>query len=191
MMRKLNIAKTISIIGHPLMIGTMYVIFISFHDLEKETAMIISASILSIVTFPIIIHNWIKTRNGSYSNFDVSNQQQRRSFYPFSILLFLICLIFFYILKFPDVVILTTLSFLMMLISMSLVNLKVKASLHLAIAMFISAKLFGVAIYLGVFFLIFSVLIAWSRKYLGRHSLQELTIGSMNGLLFGILSGYF
>ncbi|MFD2033499.1 hypothetical protein ACFSKL_01795 [Belliella marina] len=185
---KLYIAKIISIIGHPLMIGTLYVIFISFHDLERQTAIIISATILSLVTIPIILHNFMKMKKGKYSNFDVSNQEERRSFYPFSILLFCVCLILFYILNFPEVVIVTTLSFLAMLVSMGLINLKIKASLHLAIAMFIAIKLFEISIAVGIIFLIFGFLIAWSRKTLGRHSYLELAIGSLAGWTFGLLS---
>ncbi|WP_041779627.1 phosphatase PAP2 family protein [Belliella baltica] len=190
-MTKLQIAKLISIIGHPLLVGSLYVIFISFYDLEKNTAVIISIAILSVVTFPILIHNYIKTKRGTYSNFDVSDQKQRRGFYPFSILLFTICLILFVILHFPKVVLVTTASFLGMLISMALVNFKIKASLHLAIALFIVPKFFEISMILGLGFLLFGICIGWSRLTLGRHSMQEISLGSIIGFLFGLLSLYY
>lgn len=188
---KLHIAKLISIIGHPLLVGSLYVIFISFYDLERQTAIFISVAILSVVTFPILIHNYIKTKKGTYSNFDVSDQKQRRGFYPFSILLFLVCLIIFSLLNFPKVVIVTTASFLVMLVFMALVNLKIKASLHLAIAIFIVPKLFEISLFLGLAFLIIGFCIGWSRVTLGRHSIQEVSLGSIIGFLFGLLSLYF
>ena len=190
-MNKLQLAKLISIIGHPLLVGSLYVIFISFYDLEKSTAVIISIAILSVVTFPILIHNYIKTKRGTYSNFDVSDQKQRRGFYPFSILLFTICLILFVILHFPKVVLVTTASFLGMLISMALINFKIKASLHLAIALFIVPKFFEISIILGLGFSLFGICISWSRLTLGRHSIQEISFGSIVGFIFGLLSLYF
>lgn len=190
-MTKLQIAKLISIVGHPLLVGSLYVIFISFYDLEKNTTVIISIAILSVVTFPILFHNYIKTKKGTYSNFDVSDQKQRRGFYPFSILLFAICLILFVTLHFPKVVLVTTASFLGMLISMALVNFKIKASLHLAIALFIVPKFFEISMILGFGFLLFGICIGWSRLTLGRHTLKEISLGSIIGFLFGLLSLYF
>lgn len=190
-MTKLQLAKLISIIGHPLLVGSLYVIFISFYDLEKITAVMISIAMLSVVTFPILIHNYIKTKKGTYSNFDVSDQKQRRGFYPFSILLFAICLILFVILHLPKVVLVTTASFLGMLLCMALVNFKIKASLHLAIALFIVPKFFEISIIFGLGFLFFGIGIAWSRLILRRHSAQEISLGSIIGLLFGLLSLYF
>lgn len=190
-MNKLQLAKLISIIGHPLLVGSLYVIFISFYDLERTIAIIISVAILSIITFPILIHNYIKTKKGTYSNFDVSDQKQRRGFYPFSILLFAICLILFVILHFPKVVLVTTASFFGMLVSMAFMNFKIKASLHLAIAMFIVPKFFEISIILGLSFLFFGLCIGWSRVILKRHSVLEISLGSIIGFLFGLLSLYF
>lgn len=187
-MTKLQLAKLISIIGHPLFVGSLYVVFISFYDLKKNTAVIISIAILSIVTFPILIHNYIKTKKGIYSNFDVSDQKQRRGFYSFSILLFAICLILFVLLDFPKVVLVTTASFLGMLVFLALVNFKIKASLHLAIALFIVPKFFEISIILGLMLLFFSLCIGWSRLTLGRHGLHEISLGSVIGFLFGFLT---
>ncbi len=182
-----HIAKIISIIGHPLMLGTGYVIFISFYELDKNTAWLISGIIVGLVTLPITIHNWIRLKNGSYTNFDVSDQKQRRGFYPFSIFLFFICFLIFSFLDFPRVVIVNTVFFTIMLCMMALVNFKSKASLHLAIAMFIAGKLLSLSLFIGSLYLFLVFLIAWSRWYLGRHSKKELLIGS----ILGFVSGWF
>jgi hypothetical protein len=38
----MKLARTISIIGHPLLLGSMYVVLMSFHNLPKHTAMAVS-----------------------------------------------------------------------------------------------------------------------------------------------------
>lgn len=189
--RSNKIANLISTIGHPLMLGTVYVIFISFYELEQNTAWIISGLIIGLVTVPIIIHNWIKLKNGSYSNFDVSDQQERIGFYPFTIALFTVCFFVFFYFDFPKIVVKTTVFFTLMLCCMAVINFRTKASLHLAIALFIATKILSLSLPLAFIYLAFAFLIGWSRWYLGRHTQEELLIGSIVGGFCGWLAIFF
>ncbi|MCH7400568.1 phosphatase PAP2 family protein [Belliella kenyensis] len=186
-----KIAFFISTIGHPLILGTLYVILISSHELDPLTALIISAIVICLITIPITVHNWIKLRKGHYSNFDVSDKEQRKGFYPFSILLFVACFATFYILDLPKVVLVTTFFFTLMLFIMAIVNENLKASLHIAIAAFILAKILSLSWLFGGSFLIFVFLIGWSRWFLGRHSQEELLVGAIIGTLCGWLTLFF
>ncbi len=180
-------AKTISILGHPIVIGIIYVIFISFRKLPSETATWISGLMICIVAIPIVLHNWYKIKKGAYTNFDVSDQKQRRGFYPFAIGLFSAVLVLFYILDLPSEVIWSTSVFLFLLLLMATLNYKLKASLHVAIAFYITVNLFDSGFLLGLLMLVFSIMISWSRWHMKRHSLLEIGIGSLVGCLFGLL----
>ncbi|MCH7408223.1 phosphatase PAP2 family protein [Belliella sp. DSM 111904] len=186
-----KIAFLVSIIGHPLLLGTLYVILISIRELDPKIAIVISATVICLITAPITIHNWIKSKKGQYSNFDVSDKEQRKGFYPFSIMLFVICFGTFYFLELPKVVLVTTFFFTLMLFIMALVNESLKASLHMAIAMFILAKILSISWLYGGSLLAFVFLIGWSRWYLGRHSQEELLVGAIVGCLCGWLSLFF
>jgi membrane-associated phospholipid phosphatase len=186
MSKTLASAKTLSIIGHPLILGNLYVIIMSFQKMPSKQALWVSGMTLLLVTLPIIFHNLRKTKSGAYSNFDVSDQAQRKSFYPFAIGLFVLLNLLFFLLDLPRAVIYHTLNFLVFLIIMALVNFRIKASLHAGIAFFIAVSLWEVHLILGSILLFLALGIAWSRLFTGRHSLNELIIGSMLGIISGL-----
>lgn len=185
---KLFLAKALSVIGHPLLLGNIYVIGMSFHKMETKPALWVSGLTLFLVTLPIIGHNLKKMKEGKYTNFDVSDQGQRKSFYPFAIVLFVVLSIFFYFLPVPISVTYQTLNFLLMLILMSVINFFLKASLHAGIAFYVAISLSQIHLSLGFTMLLIAVGISWSRKVTGRHTLNELIIGGMVGVIFGAIS---
>ncbi|ERM80954.1 hypothetical protein P872_10925 [Rhodonellum psychrophilum GCM71 = DSM 17998] len=187
-MNTLSIAKWISIIGHPLLLGSIYVVFVSFYRMERPAAILVSGLVIGLVVVPIALHNWRKVKNGKYGNFDVSDQQQRKNFYPFALVLFVVLLLLFYFLQLPSELIMTSLVFFFLLLTMGIVNLKLKASLHAAIAFFISLNLFALSIGFGLALLVFAFAISWSRLVKRSHSLQELVVGGFLGAAFGGIS---
>ncbi|PSL07215.1 hypothetical protein [Cecembia rubra] len=185
---KQKIAWFLTIIGHPLILGTTYVLVMGMANLPKDKACLLSILVLGLITFPIIIHNLRKIKKGSYTNFDVSDQNQRKGFYPFAVLLFLILLFACYFLNFPKTVVVNTLIFFMMLLLLALVNLKIKASLHAAISFFAGMGFLSISCSIGILVLILAMGTTWSRLELKKHSRIEVLTGMMAGLLFGIIS---
>jgi membrane-associated HD superfamily phosphohydrolase len=184
----MKLAQSLSFLGHPLLLGTFYVILMSFKNLSNENAWKVSILTVGLIALPVIIHNTQKLRKGEYTNFDVSDQNQRKGFYPFIISLFTLLILVFYLSGFPISVTLNTLNFLLMMLLMGLVNLKIKASLHACIAFYISISLFSLSLWIGMTFFILAFGTSWSRLILGRHSLPELVIGMGMGLVFGLIS---
>lgn len=187
----MKLAKTISIIGHPLLLGSFYVVLMSFHNLPKQTAIGVSLSVIFLVTIPIIFNNWRKTKIGTYTNFDVSDQQQRKGFYPFAITLIVVLLLVFWIFDFPGEVISKSLVFFVMVLLMALVNLRIKASMHAGIAFYIAVSVFSIGLIPGIFLLGMALLISWSRLVMKRHSSLELMVGGLVGIIFGWMSLIF
>ncbi len=184
----MKLARTISIIGHPLILGTLYVVLMSFHNLPKQTAFAVSLSVIVLITIPIIFNNWRKTKKGIYTNFDVSDRKQRKGFYPFAIMLFIILLLAFWTFDFPGEVISKSLVFFAMVLLMALINLKLKASMHAGIAFYIAVSVFSVGLLPGLMLLGFAILISWSRMELKRHNETEIIVGGCMGIIFGYLS---
>jgi hypothetical protein len=187
-MNTLSLAKWISIIGHPLLLGSIYVVFVSFYRMERPAAILVSGLVIGLVVAPIALHNWRKVKNGKYGNFDVSDQLQRKNFYTFALILFMLLLLLFYFLQLPKELIMTSLVFFFLLLTMGIVNLKLKASLHAAIAFFISLNLLALSIGFGSIMLLFAFSISWSRSVKGSHSGIELIIGGLLGTTFGGIS---
>lgn len=182
------LAKALSLVGHPLMLGSAYVAWMSFLNLPKKQALFVTLAVLLILTLPITIHNWRKAKSGAYTNFDVSDQTQRKKFYPVAIGLFLVLMLTLWLMDVPKEVIQHTLCVIAMVGLMSLVNKKIKASLHAAISLFIAVNCFSFGIIPGMGMIALAVAIAWSRWWLGRHSITEIAIGSAFGLVFGMLA---
>jgi membrane-associated phospholipid phosphatase len=66
-----------------------------------------------------------------------------------------------------------------------LLNFRIKVSLHLAIAAYISIALCPINFPMGIGLFVLLPLIAWSRWYLGRHGILELVLGALLGLICG------
>lgn len=190
-MMKQRIARVFTVSGHPLVLGNLYVIIMAIGNLPSDSAWLLSLLVLGLVTLPIVAHNLRKFKKGTYSNFDVSDQKQRKSFYPFAILLFLIFLSVLYFLDFPKPVKNNTFIFFVMLLVMALLNNKVKASLHASIAFFAGIGLFSISNMAGIFVLVLAAATTWSRLVLKRHTRSELLLGILTGLFFGIISLMF
>mgnify|MGYP001627195351 CR=1 FL=1 len=182
------LAKTFSIIGHPLILGNGYVVAMSAKHLPQGQALILAVTIVFCLTVPLSIHNYRKMKKGSYTNFDVSDQQQRKGFYPVAILLLALTAAVIWMLEFPVEVSFHILYLLAMISFLGLVNYRIKASLHAALAFFICSNLWEFGQWVVLSMAIFALGIAWSRYFLGRHSVPELIIGGIIGVFFGHLA---
>jgi hypothetical protein len=181
-------ALIISVLGHPLLLGTLYVVVMGNHHLPKNTALVLSVLVIGLITLPITIHNLIRLKKGDYSNFDVSDQNQRKGFYPFALTLFFLLFLCFLYLKFPIIVIFQTSIFFVMLLLMAITNIKIKASLHTAVAFYIGLGILKISFMSGLFLVILALAVGWSRMVLNRHSFSEIAIGALMGVLFGTIS---
>ncbi len=182
-----KIARTISIIGHPLLLGTLYVVFISYYRLDQDIANWVSFLVIGCVALPILANNLVQTRRGSYTNFDVSDRKQRRGFYPFALGLFLLLILLFYTMDFPRPIVEQTLVFFLLLLIMTALNFFTKASLHAAIAFYIAINLWEVHFILGIILFIVALAISWARVYNGRHTFLEIILGGILGFVFGLV----
>jgi len=183
---KLKIARLISRVGHPITLLFAFLLYFLFsiHTPEKATWTLLI--IFSLGILPMVCWNFIRTRKGLYSNFDVSLRNQRPSMYGFILLLAAIVLIALWWSNQPEKVLIGSLLLIQLLVLAFLVNFKIKISLHVAIAVFIGFGLWQLNNTLALVIWGSCPLIAWSRHYLGRHLPLELFCGFFLGLICGI-----
>jgi hypothetical protein len=178
-------AAIISTLGNPLLTFPVCVALVSFRSFEVEKASFISLVAIVGVILPVSIRNYVKTRRGEYTNFDVSDQEQRKGFYLLPVILISIALLVFYFTNQPSYVLAGTLLSLLLMITGGLINLKIKCSLHAAASIFLSFLLLRIWFYTGVVMFVFTILICISRFILKRHSVIEIITGLMVGSVFG------
>ncbi|MEO8516892.1 MAG: hypothetical protein ABI426_09110 [Flavobacterium sp.] len=188
---KTKIASYISIIGHPLLTIPVFSIIIFFTYEEFQKALIHSGLILVGFFLPLSIKMYVNSKNGTYTNFDVSNRTQRQSWYIFAILLLFAFTVFLFVTDQPRVLRLSVLFSLLLLLTSQIMNYFIKSSLHVSFNIFLSFLILPINLYIGLFFLAFTIVIAWSRLTLKRHTLKEIIAGTIVGLTIGLSAFYY
>jgi membrane-associated phospholipid phosphatase len=182
-----KIATFISIVGHPLLTIPLFILIVLFGNEDSSRAAPISFLIIGCVFIPVTIRLYIKSRNGSYTNFDVSDKIQRRSLYLFVVPLLLIVTIILFATNQSRNLCLGVLFALLLLILSQAINYFVKSSLHVSLNIYLTALIFTVNFKAGVAALLFTALISWSRVKLGRHSVKEVLFGLLIGTIIGLI----
>jgi membrane-associated phospholipid phosphatase len=185
---KNRIAKIISAVGHPLLTIPLFIMATLFYFKTFENALLISVLIIGGLIIPVSYSMYRKSKNGTYTNFDVSNKTQRQRWYPVPIVLLTILTVVLYLTHQPLSLCYGMLCGLLLLISCGFMNQYSKVSLHTAYSFYIVVLAWQiVGIRISIFFILLAIIIAWSRWVLKQHNILELILGCALGLLFGLL----
>ncbi|MBK6914960.1 MAG: phosphatase PAP2 family protein [Ignavibacteriales bacterium] len=185
---KTNFASVISIIGHPLLTLSIFAIIALFAYEEFQRAFLHSSFIVAGIFLPLAIKMYLNYKNGTYTNFDVSDKTQRQSWYGFAILILLIVTIILFATDQPRTLRLSVLFSLILVVTSQIVNYFIKSSLHVSFNIFLSFLIVPMNFIAGLLFLVFTILIAWARLTLKRHTIKEIIAGAFIGLIIGISS---
>jgi hypothetical protein len=123
---------------------------------------------------------------GTFTDLDISKREQRPLFFLLLSLAAACYLITLYLFQGPIILFLALSGIFFSLIIFSLVNTRIKASMHVAS---IAALIFVLSIlYNGVHYLILFLipLIAWSRIKIKRHTTSEAIVGGITGLSIAV-----
>ncbi len=175
----------ISTIGNPLITFSVFVLFITLKTMDGMSAALLSLLVIGCVTIPISINNYVKTKNGKYTNYDVSDREQRQGFYHFLLLLIGGVTGILYLTNQPAAFRHGSLVFLVMVIVSYVINYRLKVSMHTSISVYLGITLLLVNFNAGLAMLVFAVLIGLSRLVLKRHSVAEVVAGLAVGFVFG------
>ena len=183
---KKKIAQIISVAGHPLLTIPLFVVIVTFTLEDFRKAFITSTIIIGGFFIPLILRLYLKSRKGSYTNFDVSDRIQRKSIF-FFIIPILSVVTFIAFLTDQSINLCLSLLFGLTLVAVSqVVNLTIKSSMHVSFHIYLSFLIMTLNPFIGIIAFLITIPIAWSRIVLGRHSLKEVLIGGLLGVLAGL-----
>ncbi len=181
------LARVISFISNPIFIF----IALPFFLVYKTTRDIAAAWIWTIYTlvflFIFVSFVLIGVRGKFFSDIDVSNRQQRPILYFAGSVLLILYLIILNILHGPLILFITSFGIILGILIASVINMKIKASVHVAA---ISGLITSLSIvYQGYYLLLLLLipLIAWSRVKIKRHTVPEVVIGGILGSLLSLI----
>lgn len=176
-------ALFISIVLHPFVLFDVGIIIFLGEHFKWNSERLISWLTLLVMANILLISfiKWgMKTRH--FSNFDVSRRKQRFLLYQVVIVL---TLLFYFLGKaigISSVILEFSILFLILVVVLEVVNIKVKASVHIASMTIIS---FAAGFYYNGALVLLPLLIpilAWSRVYTKRHTKKEVLVGFLVGL---------
>ena len=187
---KQKLAKYISIIGHPLLSIPIYILIVLFSTENFKKALLVSFLIIGGVFVPLILRLYIKSKNGTYSNFDVSDRKQRKSIFIFIIPLLIIVTYLLFKTQENSNLYLSVLFATILIFVSQIVNFFIKSSLHVSLNIYLSFLIMTVNPPIGIIVLLFTALLGWSRIELGRHTIVEVIVGGIIGLTISLLMYY-
>ncbi len=177
------IARSLSILGHPLVVVPVAVVTLVLHERTSSAALIVS-TICGIAGFVLAFSFW-QVRRGQWQHIDASARDERRLLNLFlAIVLFLGAAVAFYQLPGPGLSLGLLLSGLL-IVTVMLFSPWVKLSLHASFAAFAVLLLWPLKLWYVALASVAAAGICWSRVTLGRHTIVEVLSGSFLGGLFG------
>lgn len=177
------LASAVSLLFNP----GLFFLIIPFFVVYKETASGLYALkwviFSSLFIFLGIIYFLIGIIRGTFSDFDLTKKEERKSFYFFAwflAVIYLLIAIFFKGIFFPLSIF--AIGVIIGLLVFEFVNAYIKASIHVGAAstfVVIISLLYGSFGFWGTFWIV--PIVAWSRITLKKHTPKEVLIGAMLG----------
>jgi hypothetical protein len=179
-------ASIISFILNPYFI----VVFASFLIIYKVTGQLILSLQWTIYSFLFLLTLGLLTvyavHKGIFTDLDVSKREQRPLLFFFCFIFALLYLLSLYVFQAPFILFVITYGIIAGLVIISIINMKIKASLHAAS---MSAFIFAVALMYKGFFLLLILLfpiVGWARVKIKRHTIPEIITGGFVGSLLSL-----
>jgi membrane-associated phospholipid phosphatase len=178
------IARSLSILGHPLVVVPGAAATLVLHGHTSSAALIVS--VVCGISGVVLAFSFWQVRRGQWQHVDASARAERRSLNLFLVTVLLLgAAVAFFKLTEPGLSLGLLLSGLL-IVAMMLVSPWVKLSLHASFATFAVLLLWPLRLWYVLLSGVAAVAICWSRVVLGRHTVVEVLGGSLLGGLFGV-----
>ncbi|HEY0462206.1 MAG TPA: phosphatase PAP2 family protein [Pyrinomonadaceae bacterium] len=185
--KRVKIARIVSVAGHPFVLLTLTVFIAALHRTNPIRALTLGGAAVLFTVSPLVFIIRRKVSAGKWSDHDISDASERRSFYPIAIGIAALSTFLFYLLDFPHGLIVGMLMSLVIMLAAMLINRRSKISLHMIFAAYFAIALFGVSLWSGTGFLLLAAAVGWSRVVLERHTPAQVLSGAVLGATAGIV----
>ena len=185
-MRSTALARTVSILGHPLLMLPLSVLALSAakDGGGRNTGMI--AAGFGVFAAVVMTYSWWQVRRGRWSHIDASARGERRSLNRFLLIALACAAVLAWSGGMHELALGMVLSAL--LIGLAMASSRwCKLSLHLAFAMYAAVLLSLIDWRIAIGGFMFAALLAWSRLALQRHTPRDLVAGAAAGVFSGVL----
>ena len=180
-----TLAIWLSRVFHPFVSSTL-VMFLAQHSSGTglQAALSWTGLIIAILIFPVLTFVLLRVRLGRYEDIDVSVREDRYALYALAGVCFILLIALLGFLEAPSIVQGTLQAALFAFAIAAILNRFVgKVSLHMLALGGCAAVLSSVSAPVGAIVVFLGLPVGWSRLYLKRHTLFEILLGWLIGLV--------
>lgn len=176
-------ARVISFLANPIFILISLPYFLVLKSSRDPQAALYWTRYTWAFLFVFVVFVLAGVRKKFFSDIDISNRKQRPILYLVGVMLSLFYLFGLFILHGPAILFITIIGIMLGIFFGSLINMKVKASVHVAAISALVTAL--ILVYKGYFvlLLLFIPLVCWARIKMKRHTLTDVIVGGIFGSL--------
>lgn len=185
-MRHIALARTVSILGHPLLMLPLAVLALSASSDGGGRNTLAIAAGFGVFAAVVMTYSWWQVRRGHWQHVDASMRSERVALNRFLLAALACAALFAWFGAMRELALGMGLSVLLIAVAM-LSSRYCKLSLHLAFAVYAAILLWRIDWRIGAGGLMFAALLAWSRLALQRHSPRDLVTGAAAGLFAGVV----
>jgi membrane-associated phospholipid phosphatase len=179
-------ASIISVLGHPFVLLPLTILLATLNNASPARALTIAAITVLVTVVPLFLIIRRKVSAGKWSDYDISEPSERRSFYPFAAAAVALSCLVFWLLDFPRPLLIGVIISLFLLLAAMLINRFSKISLHLIFAAYCAMSLTAVSFWTASILIALAIAVGWSRVVLKRHTLAQVLGGAALGLIGGL-----
>ncbi|ASK29019.1 ABC transporter permease [Chryseobacterium sp. T16E-39] len=183
-----KISRIISEFFSPLVSLFLFFIYKSTQEYSLKESITYFLPILLIIIVPVIAWLIWNVKTGRYTNMDVSNRVQRKTFYIFAAITVIVYLLFHYI-KNGSIDFLM-LFILILLFALQISNFFIKSSMHTSFNVFVAALFYSSNWKMGLVWLGIATIVGITRVILKRHTVKEVFMGAGIAFLISFLYLY-
>jgi membrane-associated phospholipid phosphatase len=184
--RKRDLANCLSLLGHPFVVLPLAITIALAPHLTPARLLFVVLVYMGLTILPLLLLIHRRVRSGHWSDRDVSDAGQRQHFYLWILLVLALSIPLFWLMRLPSALIIGTLVSLGLLGLGLLINLRSKISMHMMLGTYCAAIVGRVHLGFAFVALVLLFAVGWSRLFLGRHTLLEVTSGVFLGMVAGI-----
>jgi len=181
------LARTLSILGHPLLLLPAAALLLAAHEGANAQRLSGLALSLGIAAAIVLAWSWWQVRRRRWQHVDASDHGERRALNQFLLVMFVMATLVLWAWTTQRELALGMALSALLIATAMLSSRWCKLSLHVAFALYASVLLAQVSWIACLGGMLFTGAVAWSRLALARHAPRDLVAGAFAGLLAGLL----
>ena len=178
------LARTVSILGHPLLVLPLAVLALSWSRTGRGGDTLAIAVGFGTFAAAVMAYSWWQVRRGRWTHVDASARHERSSLNRFLLVALAVAAALAWSAAMRELALGLGLSAALVATAI-LASPRCKLSLHLGFAVYAGMLLGHIDWRLSAGAFVFATLLAWSRLALQRHVPRDLVAGALAGLVAG------